>query len=298
MLIILVIAAISFTACLVILAETATPAARRRHDAVESVRRFGGFTGFGSGARSPKSAAFTTAEQFGSRFATTKFRERLPQRIASAGLAGKVSVDAFIAFRTGLTALAIIGGLCLGAVGGFSGSRTFLLTVALGAISVLAPGYWLESRAKARRRAIHDALPDALDLLAVTVEAGLGLYGAIQRLVETTEGPLADEFALVLTELRVGDSSERALKRLAARAQSPEVTSLVRSLIQGEQLGISLARTLRNLAQDTRNKRQARAEELASKAPVRMLFPTALFIFPALFIAILGPAVIELHRYL
>ena len=123
-------------------------------------------------------------------------------------------------------------------------------------------------------------------------------YGAIQRLVETTEGPLADEFALVLTELRVGDSSERALKRMAARAQSQEVTSLVRSLVQGEQLGLSLARTLRNLAQDTRKRRQAVAEELASKAPVKMLFPTAIFIFPALFIAILGPAVIELRQYL
>ena len=298
MVILLVIAAVSFTACLVILAETATPSARRRHDAVASVRSFTGFAGFGRRTRSPQSSALAAAEQFGARFATTKFRERLPQRIASAGLAGKVSVEAFIAFRTGLTALAIVGGLCLGAIGGLSSGRTFMLTIALAAVSVLGPGYWLESRAKARRRKIHDALPDALDLLAVTVEAGLGLYGAIQRLVETTEGPLADEFALVLTELRVGDSSERALKRLAARAQSPEVTSLVRSLIQGEQLGISLARTLRNLAQDTRNKRQARAEELASKAPVKMLFPTALFIFPALFIAILGPALIELHRYL
>ncbi len=298
MLILLVIAAISFTACLVILAETATPTARRRHDAVESVRRFGGLSGFGSRARNRKGPALAAAEQFGSRFATTKFRERLPQRLASAGLAGKVSVEAFIALRTGLAALAVLGGLCLGAAFGVSGGHTFLLTLALGAFGILVPGYWLERRAKGRRQKIHEALPDALDLLAVTVEAGLGLYGAIQRLVEMTEGPLADEFALVLTELRVGDSSERALKRLAARAQSQEVTSLVRSLVQGEQLGLSLARTLRNLAQDTRKRRQAVAEELASKAPVKMLFPTAIFIFPALFIAILGPAVIELRQYL
>ena len=297
MVLLLVIAALSFTACLVILAETATPTARRRHDAVESVRRFSGF-GLGARARGRKGPAFAGAERFGARFASTKFRDRLPQRLAAGGLAGKVTVEAFVAFRTGLTVLGVLGGLVFGAIFGLSGGHTFLLTLALGAIGFLFPGYWVERRARKRRRAIHDALPDALDLLAVTVEAGLGLYGAIQRLVETTEGPLADEFALVLTELRVGDSSERALKRMAERAQSPEVTSLVRSLVQGEQLGLSLARTLRNLAGDTRKRRQAVAEELASKAPVKMLFPTAIFIFPALFVAILGPAVIELRHYL
>ncbi len=296
MVVLLVIAAISFAAALVVLAETATPAAKRRHDAVASVRRFAGPSGLG--ARGRRSPALATAERFGSRFASTSFRERLPQRLASAGLAGRVTVEQFIAFRAGLSALGFLGGLCLGAVGGFSGGRTLLLAAVLGALTFLAPGYAIERRARARRRAIHDALPDALDLLAVTVEAGLGLYGAIQRLVETTTGPLADELALVLTELRVGDSSERALKRMAARVQSQEVTSLARSLIQGEQLGLSLARTLRNLAEDTRNRRRAVAEELASKAPVKMLFPTAVFIFPALFVAILGPALIQLKHYL
>lgn len=298
MVILLVIAALSFTACLVILAETATPVARRRHEAVESVRRFSGFAGLSGRARTRRGPAFASAERFGARFASTKFRDRLPQRLAAGGLASKVTVEAFVAFRTGLTVLGVLGGLVLGAIFGLSAGHVFLFTLALGAVGFLFPGYWVERRAKKRRRAIHDALPDALDLLAVTVEAGLGLYGAIQRLVETTEGPLADEFALVLTELRVGDSSERALKRMAERAQSQEVASLVRALIQGEQLGLSLARTLRNLAEDTRKRRQAVAEELASKAPVKMLFPVAVFIFPALFVAILGPAVIELRHYL
>jgi tight adherence protein C len=173
-----------------------------------------------------------------------------------------------------------------------------LLMIALGGAGFFAPSYWLDRRARTRREKIHAALPDALDLLAVTVEAGLGLYGAIQRLVETSDGPLADELGLVLTELRVGDSSERALKRMADRLQSQEVSSLVRSLIQGEQLGLSLATTLRNLAEDTRNHRRAVAEELASKAPVKMLVPTALFIFPALFVVILGPALLEVAKYL
>ena len=132
----------------------------------------------------------------------------------------------------------------------------------------------------------------------MTVEAGLGLYGAIARLVECTTGPLADEFALVLTELRVGESSERALKRMAKRLDTPEVTSFVRSLLQGEQLGLSLGQTLRNLADDSRRRRRSLAEEAAAKAPIKMLFPAALFIFPALFMVILGPAVLELGKYL
>jgi tight adherence protein C len=298
MVLLLVIAGLSFAAALALLAETATPEARRRHDAVESVRKFSLLAGVGSRGRGRRAPAMHSAERFGSRFASTKFRDRLPQRLAAAGLAGKVTVEAFIAWRAGLTAVGFLGGLVLGTLVGASGANTLLLAVIFGALTFLSAGYTLERRAHKRRRAIHDALPDALDLLAVTVEAGLGLHGAIARLVETSEGPLADEFTLVLTELRVGDSSERALKRMAQRLQSKEVDSLVRSIIQGEQLGLSLARTLRNLAEDTRNRRQAVAEELASKAPVKMLFPIAIFIFPALFVAILGPAVIELRHFL
>ena len=112
------------------------------------------------------------------------------------------------------------------------------------------------------------------------------------RLVECTSGALADEFSLVLTELRVGESSERALKRMAQRLDTPEVTSFVRSLLQGEQLGLSLGQTLRNLADDSRRRRRSAAEEAAAKAPIKMLFPLIGCIFPSMFIVILGPALI------
>jgi tight adherence protein C len=297
MMVLLLVAALSFAAALVVLAETAMPSARRRHDAVATVRRFAGLAGRPRAQREP-SAVKTAAEQVGSRFATQRFRERLPERLNAAGLGGKVTVEAFLALRVGVAVLGVLTAFCLGAVGHFGGSKLPLFVAAFGTAAFLTPGFVLERKARARRQAIHEALPDALDLLAVTVEAGLGLYGAIERLMQMSEGPLADEFALVLTELRVGDSSERALKRMAKRLQSPEVASFVRSLIQGEQLGLSLAQTLRNLAEDTRRKRRALAEELAAKAPVKMLVPTALFIFPALFVVILGPAVLELKKYL
>ena len=296
MTLLLVLAAISFAASLTLLAETAMPAARRRRDAVAIVRRFVGSTRRVSTPRKP-SAAMMAAEKIGSRLSTVKFRDGLSQRLAAAGYAGRVTPEAFLAFRAGMLTIGVLLGLCLSAVAHLGG-RSVLICAIAGVGGFLAPGLVLQRKARARRARISAELPDALDLLAVTVEAGLGLYGAIERLVEMTTGPLADEFALVLTELRVGDSSERALKRMASRMQSAEVASFVRSLIQGEQLGMSLAQTLRNLAEDTRHRRRAMAEEAASKTPVKMLVPVAIFIFPALFVVLLGPAVLELKKYL
>jgi len=295
--ILLVIAALSLVASLVMLAETVTPTARRRQSAVAAVRRFSR----GAGARSAapmRTVALKRAEDVGARFASQRLRDGLPQRLAAAGLAGRMTPEQFVALRAGLTAVGTVAGLALAAIWGLQGSKAGLAAVFVAGLGFMAPATVVDRRARSRRREIHDALPDALDLLAVTVEAGLGLYGAIARYVETTSGPLSDELALVLTELRVGDSSERALRRMGERLQSQEVRSLVRSLIQGEQLGLSLARTLRNLADDTRRRRRAIAEELAAKAPVKMVFPTALFIFPALFVGILGPAIVELHKFL
>jgi tight adherence protein C len=139
-------------------------------------------------------------------------------------------------------------------------------------------------------------LPDALDLLAVSVEAGLGFDGAISKLTEHMEGPLIDEFELALSEIRVGESRSEALKRMAERVPAQEMASFVRSIIQADQLGISLGRLLRVQATDARLKRQAAAEEKAMKAPIKMLFPLVMFIFPAMFIVILGPAFLNLGK--
>jgi tight adherence protein C len=143
---------------------------------------------------------------------------------------------------------------------------------------------------------VQAALPDALDLLAVSVEAGLGFDAAIAKLVEHMHGPLIDEFGLALTEMRVGEARQDALKKLSTRVDSPELAAFVRAIIQADQLGISLGKILRVQAVDTRLKRQAAAEERAMKAPIKMLFPTVLFIFPAMFIVVLGPALIQLSK--
>ena len=132
--------------------------------------------------------------------------------------------------------------------------------------------------------------------MAVSVEAGMGFDGAISKLTEHMEGPLADEFALTLSEIRIGETRQDALKKLAERTETPELNSFVRAIIQADQLGISLGRILRVQATDSRLKRQAAAEEKAMKAPIKMLFPTVLFIFPAMFLVILGPAFLNLSK--
>jgi tight adherence protein C len=168
--------------------------------------------------------------------------------------------------------------------------------VALGGVGFIAPDLVVGHKARARNDRIRAELPDALDLMAVSVEAGMGFDGAISKLTEHMEGPLAEEFALTLSEIRIGETRQDALKKLSDRTGTPELSSFVRSIIQADQLGISLGRILRVQATDSRLKRQAAAEEKAMKAPIKMLFPTVLFIFPAMFLVILGPAFLNLSK--
>ena len=160
------------------------------------------------------------------------------------------------------------------------------------------PDYVLSSRIRSRREAVRADLPDALDLLAVSVEAGLGFDGAVTKLTEHMSGPLVDEFARLLSEVRIGEQRQTALKNMAARVDAPELSSFVRAVVQADQLGISLGRILRVQAADSRMRRQAAAEEQAMKAPIKMLFPTVIFIFPAMFIVLLGPAVLNIMKVL
>jgi tight adherence protein C len=149
-------------------------------------------------------------------------------------------------------------------------------------------------KTRSRRDTIRSELPDALDLLAVSVEAGLGFDAAVAKLVDHMEGPLIDEFGLMISEIRVGETRTVALRKMAERVDATELSNFVRAVIQAEQLGISLGRILRVQATDTRLRRQAAAEEKAMKAPIKMLFPTIFLIFPALFIVVLGPAFLNI----
>jgi tight adherence protein C len=221
--------------------------------------------------------------------------EGVSARLLAAGLGRTISPTAFLAFKSGLAIVGVFLGILFGGAAASAGGVLFC-SVAFAGVGFIAPDFVVSSKARQRKESIRAELPDALDLMAVSVEAGMGFDGAISKLTEHMDGPLADEFALTLSEIRIGESRPDALKKLAERTGTPELSSFVRAIIQADQLGISLGRILRVQATDSRLKRQAAAEEKAMKAPIKMLFPTVLFIFPAMFLVILGPAFLNLSK--
>jgi tight adherence protein C len=222
--------------------------------------------------------------------------ERVTMKLMNAGLGRKLSPTSYLSSK----ALFGLGGFFLGqlganALGGLS-SKSLLLGIVVALVSFMVPDVFVTFKTRSRKETLRAELPDALDLLAVSVEAGLGFDGAISKLTEHMEGPLAEEFALTLGEMRIGESRQNALTKMMQRVATPELSAFVRAIIQADQLGISLGRILKVQAADTRSRRQLAAEERAMKAPIKMLFPTVLFIFPAMFIVILGPAFLNLKE--
>ncbi len=216
-------------------------------------------------------------------------------RLLAAGMSRSITPTAFLAMKgAGAVGGALVGAALGAAAGGPTIGLAFAFAAGFGGF--VAPGFVVGMRGRSRREEIRSQLSDALDLLAVSVEAGLGFDGAVAKLTEHMDGALAEEFALTLGGMRIGESRHDALKKLAERAATPEVASFTRAIIQADQLGISLGRLLRVQAADARLKRQAVAEEKAMKSPIKMLFPTVLFIFPAMFIVILGPAFLNLSE--
>jgi tight adherence protein C len=176
-----------------------------------------------------------------------------------------------------------------------------VVAIFLALIGFYAPNLWLRLKVDTRKERILLGLPDALDLMVVCAEAGVGLDSAIQRVGEEmklTNKPLSEEFKLLNLELRAGKLRRDALKNLALRTDLDDVKSLVTLLVQTERFGTSIAQALRVHSDSMRTKRFQRAEEVAAKLPVKLLFPLIFFIFPSLFVAILGPAILRVYRTL
>jgi tight adherence protein C len=296
---VLIIASGCLAACFYVVSQVATQPERERRSLVHRAARYGAVRVAAShdeGLSLRERVLVPVSARLAGlvlRLNRRESLEQVQQRLLAAGMSG-ASPSGFLAAKG-----------VLGCVGGIFGFAIFLtthsgiglvLTVALMTLGWIAPGYVVGTRARKRRDEVQAALPDVLDLLAVSVEAGLGFDAAISKLTDHMHGPLIDEFGLALTEMRVGEARQDALKKLSARVASPELSAFVRAIIQADQLGISLGRILRVQAVDTRLKRQAAAEEKAAKAPIKMLFPTVIFVFPAMFIVILGPALISLSK--
>jgi tight adherence protein C len=215
---------------------------------------------------------------------------RIRRDLVAAGLYN-ITPGKFFGYRALCTAALPLLWLWFAATAGVSGGLAVLTTVVIAALGWVLPGRLLRQRATQRLNDIDYNLPELIDLLVVTVEAGLGFVGSLQMASTRIKGALGQELRLTLQEQNMGLSIQEALINMLARCDTPAMRSFVRSIVQGETLGVSIGQIMRDLAHEMRRRRRAVAEERAQKAPIKILFPLVFLIFPAMFVVLLGPAV-------
>ncbi|MFK5688974.1 type II secretion system F family protein [Ornithinimicrobium sp. LYQ92] len=194
---------------------------------------------------------------------------------------------------TKLVSTAVTAGVAVLLVGVSPGLRALLFWVAVVLAVWFLPDLLLYNAGIKRRQAVQQALPDVMDQLTISVDAGLGFEAALAHVARNSQGPLADEFIRLLQDIQVGAPRRVAYGAMADRVHVPDLRRFVRAIIQAEQHGISIARVLNTQAKEMRTKRRQRAEEKAMQVPVKVVFPLVLFILPVLFIVVLGPAIIN-----
>src|SRR6266542_3248971 len=230
-----------------------------------------------------------------SRVTSSSFSDRTEKRLALSGNPGDMRVADWLGIKAVGT---IVGAILFFFLFVIVGLLKFPLPIGIvmsfvGALfGYTAPEFWLGGRVKKRQHAILLMIPDALDLLTISVRAGLGFDSALGKVVEKLPGPLSDEFRRALAEVRVGKARRDALRDIVARTEVTALTNFIGAIIQAEQLGVSISKVLQVQSEQLRIERRQRAEEMAAKAPIKMLFPLVGCIFPSLFIIILGPAII------
>jgi tight adherence protein C len=259
--------------------------------------------GFNTGERVADSASAATrvqerlsefARKLGARARGTGWRAPVTsQQLRGAGLY-KLTPEEFQGYRvmatTGLAALILLGSVS----GGSFSFTTVMLLFAGAALTWFGPALLISTRSQRRMDRLDRNLPELIDLLTATIEAGLGFAGSLQLVADRFHGPLGQELRLMLHEQNMGLATDQALQNLLDRCDTASVRAFVRAISQGETLGVSIGMMLRNLASETRKRRRQKANEQVQKAPVKMLFPLIFFIFPVLLIVLLYPAVHQL----
>jgi tight adherence protein C len=221
--------------------------------------------------------------------AMTKPMERM---VNAAGMSDTMTGASFVGLSVVVGVGAVLLWLVYSSSGGWT-NREAALTLAAGGLGLVVPWIVLSGRATRRRDAITGDLPDFVDLLTVSVEAGLALEAALSRVSERGGGPLATEIRRTLSEISLGRQRRDALRALGVRTDAPAIVALVNSLNHADQSGMELGPVLRAQSDQVRMRRRQRAEETAMKAPTKMLFPLIVFIFPSIFVVLLGPAAIS-----
>jgi tight adherence protein C len=239
---------------------------------------------------------FTNMGGLGHRFTPAGYVDKVRQKFIMAGRDSTAEVDRFLAGRV-LSLLAVPFIIVFFFVWNplaFEGMTRLMIVGLSLAIILLGPEAKLTRAVESRQQSILQDLPDILDLLTISVEAGLGFEQALDRTIATVPGPLSTEFARMLGETRAGSSRADAMRAMDARIDISEVRSFVLAVLQADTFGVSIGRVLRAQADEMRIRRRQRAQEMAQKAPVKMLIPMVLCIFPALFVVILVPAMISI----
>ncbi len=224
---------------------------------------------------------------------SASFTESTEKRLALAGNPSDLRVGDWLGIKV---VSAVIFGILFFLIFNFALATGFVLALGLAVaglvVGYIAPEFWLSGRVRKRQKAILLMIPDTLDLLTISVRAGLGFDAALGKVVEKLQGPLSEEFRRALAEVRVGKARRDALRDIVPRTEVQPLTNFIGAVIQAEQLGVSISKVLQVQSEQLRIERRQRAEEQAAKAPIKMLFPLVGCIFPSLFIVILGPAII------
>jgi tight adherence protein C len=227
---------------------------------------------------------------------TNKEREReLRQQLSAAGLY-RMTPRKFLGYRLLATVGLIVFWLWIMALGNPNALTFFFGIFCLGALGWVGPTFWLKRRASGRLQQIDHEMPELVDLLVTAVEGGLGFGASLHVAVKSLEGPLGEELRLTLHEQSMGLSTSESLQNMLVRVDTLSVRSFVQAIVQGEQLGVSVGKILRDLAKEMRSRRRQAAEERAHKAGTKIIFPVALCIFPAIFVVAMGPMVIYLSH--
>jgi tight adherence protein C len=232
----------------------------------------------------------------GKRFTPIGYVEQARVKLTSAGTGDQESVDRFLAIRVVTVVLAPVAAYFVYQNAPVSGLAQLLLVGLVLMVFIMGPDAILNRKVEERQYAIRSRLPDVMDLLVISVEAGLGFEQALDRTVSAVPGPLTDEFSRMLGEVRAGATRSDAMRALDARTNVPEIRSFVLAILQADTFGVSIGRVLRAQADEMRIKRRQLAQERAQKAPVKMLIPMVFCIFPALFVIVLGPAAISISQ--
>jgi tight adherence protein C len=250
--------------------------------------------GEGGRRRALDDLANTLGEFMARRIGTARENE-LRQKLVQAGMY-TTGPRKFVGYQLLLTIALPVVWLWFSGLLATNGALVVFGLVFAGVIGWIAPLSFLSRKIRFRQDQIDYELPELIDLLVVSVEAGVGFSGSLRIAAERLTGPLGQELRLTMQEQNMGLSTTEALKNLLVRAETPGVRSFVRSVTQGETLGVSIGQIMRNLAGEMRKRRKAAAEEKAQKAPIKMLFPLIFLIFPAMFVVLLIPAFINFFR--